>query len=253
MDLNDALRKIEKLLALAADERGDPNVAASAARQASKLMATFNLEHADVLAKTIERGEAEFAEEVSSANMKRDEKRKPLKKNPLWAGWLAVRVAQLNECQARYGWRAGPGAVVRFLGTRADVTVAKWMFDYLVGAMIAGCRRFQSGPITRTRAESDSYRKGFVLALCRALEEERKRRAGEMDSTVSGRALVVAKTAAVAAHFGPEQYQEERSVRASHGDAMRDGMRDGSRVDVARRAVGTNAGGSGALRLGSAA
>jgi hypothetical protein len=247
MDLDAILRRVQKLLAIAQDSRGDPNETAAAAAQAEKIMRKFNLDHAEVLAASLRRDASAAMDSVRvKASMKRDDpKRTLLTKPPKWASWLCFEVAMLYEVQVRYAWdRDMGGMVVEFCGVKSDVQVAGWTFDYLVGQMIAAVRAFGE----RHRADfarapdktaSDSYRKGFVMAMVRSLQDSRKGKQAELESHSAGRALVVAKDAAVQAHFGAFAYGEaKRPATISDTDAFRSGKADGARVDVARRAVG---------------
>lgn len=249
MDMSSILRRVNKLLAMAKDGRGDANEAAAAAAQAENIMRKFNIEHADLLAAEIKAGGAKFAKVQVSANMKRDDPSRPrLKRNPPWAGWLAIRVARCNDCDVRYGWNHDKGAIVEFCGFESDATVAGWMFEYLVQEMITGCKTYQR-TITRTKAESDSFRKGFVLAMCSKLSKLQTEKDAEMQQAVSSRALVVSKTQAIAEHFGEFKYGESRTVTSSVSSAYHAGSAAGSKVDVGRRGVGHSASAVGSKRL----
>lgn len=240
MDLEAILRRIRKLLAIAQDGRGDPNEAAAAAAQADKLMRKFNIDHADLLREQLKANGAGMATYECSANMKRgDPKRPPLKRNPLWAGWLGIRVANLNDCRVRFV-RTPTGAMVQFCGTTLDVQAAGFMFDYLVGQLIKGCRAFNSERL-RTKAESDSYRKAFVIALCDKLTTMKEEREAELKrgggATSSALALVNEKAKAIEEHFGAIKYGEGREATMSDHAATMRGFSDGQDVDVNVRGV----------------
>lgn len=236
-ELEAHMRRIAKLLAMANDGRGDPNEAAAAAAMAEKLMRKFNIDHADVLREQMKDGRSAFATVECSANMKRgDPKRPPLKRNPLWAQWLSIRVADLNDCKVRMGRRDPDGAILQFCGTSMDVQVAGFMFDYLVGELIKGVRKFNSECV-REKAEGDSYRKAFIIALCDKLDRINEERKEEMARTSSGTALVVAKEQALVEHFGPIKYGEAREPEMTRRDAAARGFHEGSSVDTNVRGV----------------
>lgn len=248
MDMTKLLERVRKLLAIANDTRANPNEAAAAAAQAENIMRKFNIDHADVLLKRVQRGEEEFDTVNVSAFMKRDvDNGHVQKRTPKWAGWLGVRVAKLNNCEVRYSWDDKRGSVVQFCGYKSDTQVAGWMFDYLLGCMINDVRAWQKAA-PRGKAESNSYREGFILAVCEKLRTLERERDAEMANTSAGTALVVAKAAAIAAHFGGFNYGKGKSASASDRDAFFAGQKAGARVDVGRRAVGTS-GGAGPLRL----
>lgn len=238
-DLSGVMRRIRKLLAIAEDGRGDPNEAIAAAGQAESLMRKFNLDHAAVLAADFKRKAVQFAAVRCSANMKRDDPKRPLlTRVPMWASWLGVRVARLNDCEMRFAFDpAKGGAVVEFCGTIADAEVSGWMFDYLVGELIRGCQRFNKER-TRNKAESHSYRMGFVLALCAGLVRMKEAKDAEFAVHSAGRALVLVKDQALVEHFGKFKYRKSNTKMRDAYAANR-GRSEGSQVDIARRAVGT--------------
>lgn len=241
-DMSSVMRRIEKLLAMANDGRGDANEAATAAAMAEKLMRKFNIEHADLLMKKVRAGEAQFATKSCSANMKRDDpSRPPLQKNPPWGQWLAYEVAKLNDCELRQGYTTR-GAVLNFLGFESDVQVAAWMFDYLVGELIKGCKAFNKAA-PRSKVESNSFRMGFIGVLQHKVRAMRKEKDAEMQQAVASRALVVSKTQALVEHFGEFKYKESSSNAKVSGNAYRDGAAAGSKVDVGRKGIGASAGG----------
>lgn len=251
-DTNDnagVMRRIQKLLNIANDGRGDPNEAAAAAGQAEKLMRKFNIEHADLLMKEIARGAGKFATFKCSANMKRDDPKRPrLQRNPSWASWLAYEVAKLNDCEIRQ-FMDHRGAVLGFLGFESDAQVAGWMFDYLVGELIKGCKTYQK-TAKRQKAESESFRRGFVLAMCGKIRKMREEKTAEMQQAVASRALVVSKTQALVEHFGEFKYKESKTTTNVVDDAFSAGRSAGSKVDVGRKGIGSTApqGNSGLLR-----
>lgn len=242
MDMSAILRRVEKLLAIAKDSRANPAEAAAAASQAEKIMRKFNLDHADILTREVREGSADFATADVYAAMKRGKhEHKASKKSPLWSGWLAIRVAKINDCQTRYVYPEGRPHV-RFYGIRSDVQVAAWMYDYLVSQMVQSVRAWQA-VAKRTKGESDSYRKAFVLTVCQKLRDIEKEREQEAAATSDGRALVLmdAKRQALAKHFGEENYKPGRTIELSNFNAAAAGARDGAKVDVGRRAVGNTA------------
>lgn len=257
MDLDATLRRIRKLLAIAADSRGDPHETAAAAAQAEKIMRKFNLDHADVLRAGMKRdGASAMASRRVKANMKRDDPgRTPLKRPPKWAGHLGFEVAMLHDVQVRYAHAPDMGgAVVEFRGFAADVEVAAWTFDYLVGQMILGvnahgaaCREEFGCPPSKTA--NAAFRDGFVSGLLLQLQRTRKEKDAEVAVHSAGTALVVAKQAAIAEHFGAVTYKEGTARQIRDGAAFLAGQEAGGRVDVARRAVGASAAGDASPRI----
>ena len=241
MDTTKILERVRKLLAIANDTRANPNEAAAAASQAENIMRKFNIDHADVLLKRVQSGEEEFDTVTVSAFMKRDvDNGHVQKRSPNWAGWLAVRVAKLNDCDVRVTWDPKRGAALQFCGYKTDAQVSGWMFDYLLTCMINDVRAWQRAE-RRTKVESNAYREGFILAVCDKLIKMQRERDAEMQTTSSSTALVVAKAAAVAERFGQAKYSQGKARSVKDVDAYVAGSSAGSRVDVGRRAVGTEA------------
>ena len=255
MDLEAILRRVQKLLAIAQDSRGDPNETAAAAAQAEKLMRKFNLDHADVIAADLKRNADDMMDSARvNANMKRDDaNRTVLKRPPKWAGWIAFEIAMLHDVHTRFAWDSRTGVVVEFCGIKSDVQVAAWMFDYLVGQMIVSVRNFgaqhrRDYGTAPDKVANNAYRDAFVSAMNSQLRALRKSKAAELEHHSSGTALVVAKKAAIEAHFGIFTYGTSKRPQIRDRDAHAAGAAAGRKVDVQRRAVASAD--SGALRLG---
>lgn len=244
MDMQKIMGRIRKLLAIAEDTRANPNEAAAAAHQAQTLMQKFQIDNADILLAKAQRAEGEeFATVDVAAKMKRnvDNGHKAMKL-PQWASWIAVRTAQLNDCNVIIANNPQHGAVARFQGFAADAQVAGWMYDYLLNCLIADLRRWQRAA-ARQKADSAAYRTAYALELCRKLLElDAARRADMTAASASAGALVVAKGNAVAAHFGAAKYGKSKSNAGTSGsaDAWHDGRAAGNRVDVNRRGLGNS-------------
>lgn len=227
--LQSAMRRAQKLLAIAGDDRANPNEAASAAAMAEKLMRKFSLEHADVMSAEFKK-EANFSSQDAACVMKKGKGHKP-KNVPPWAQWLAVPTAQLHDVQARNAYNAELGACIRFLGFTADVQLAAWSFDYLTTCVIRATRAFQK-EATRSKVESDSFRRGFVMALLTSLRNAIDAKAAELAESSAGTSLMIVKADAVAAHFGEVSYGSKASKAQIAGDAFHAGRVQGAQVNV---------------------
>jgi len=238
-DLSGVLRRVQKLLAIAQDSRANANEAAAAAAQAEKIMRKYQIDHADLLTKAFNAGTAEMASKTVRAFMKRDVDNGHIpSRTPTWAGWLAVATAKLHDCEVR--GTHDPKTyepVLEFIGFASDVEVAAWTFDYLVGAFVTELRLWQK-EAKRSKGESESYRRGFILALCAKLQQARREREAEMRVASASRALVVSKAQAVAAHFGATSYKDtKKAASVRDANAFRVGREAGSKVDVNRQAI----------------
>jgi len=245
-NLEGVMRRIRKLLAIAEDSRGDPNECAAAARMAESLMRKFEIEHAEVLTEKIRNaGEEAFDTVDLGAGM--DVKWKVSKASG-WAGLLGVAVAKLYDCQARYGIRSDGGKTIRFSGYKTDVEMCKYTYEFVVANMAAASRAYTKDIAFGARAEGESFRRGYILAVNSKLNELRREKQAEMQEAASSRALVVVKAQAVAQHFGEVRYGSAKST-TRQGEAFEQGRSQGSKLDVGRRGIGSSSS-NGTLRLG---
>jgi hypothetical protein len=239
-NLDSVMRRVKKLLAIAQDARGDANECAAAARMAESIMRKYEIEHADVISAEIKNAGAEAFDYCNiGAGMDVSWK---VKTASGWAGWLAVAVANLYECQARYGEVEGY-KTIKFSGYRTDVQMAKFTYEYIVNQMGAASREFTKNHTGEfgVRAEAESFRRGFIQACIASLKKLIEEKKAEMQEAASSRALVIVKSQAVAQHFGEVKYGASNS-KTRQGEAYDQGRTKGSQVDVTRRGVGHSGG-----------
>jgi hypothetical protein len=237
MENKDAiLRRIQKLLAIAQDDRANPNEAAAAAGMAERIMRKYQLENADVLAASLKIGDDLSTEDVVATAKTNGTATKVV---PPWVQFMASAIARLNECDAK-AVRIGRDIGLRFYGYSGDVLVSKWMLEYLVATTNRLCNEFKKTDHYAAvgRASVNSYRKGVSMGILSSLnaliaQKERERQA----EVATGTALVVVKKQAIAEKFGTFKYPE-KVVSSADGSAFRKGNADGKKVDVSRRAVG---------------
>ena len=85
------LRRIQKLLAIASDDRADPNEAAAAAGMAEKVMRKYQIDHAELIMTSLKQGHDLGTEDVIASAKTNGTK---VLKVPAWAGWIAVAVSR---------------------------------------------------------------------------------------------------------------------------------------------------------------
>lgn len=226
------MRRIQKLLAIAQDDRANPNEAASAAGMAERIMRKYQLEEADLIASTLRSGDdLDTADTVGGAKTNGT----PNKIVALWVNILAVQVAKLNACGVRSARTAEGKACVRFYGYSADVRVAKWTLDYLVATTNRLCNNFKQTPeyMQYGRCELNSYRTGVAVGISRAIKILIEKKISEELPT--GTSLVIIKYDAIAKKYGEFSYSRKKpSVR---GGSYATGVADGKSVNVNLRAV----------------
>lgn len=237
-NIDDVMRRVKKLLAVAEDGRGDPNEAATAAAMAERIMRKYQIEHADVIEVELKRGGESFGSVDVGTTL---DPEGFSKESSGWAGILAVAVAKLHDCQARYCWTQEHGKSLRFSGYKADADMARFTYVYLVRTMAAAGKQYAKAA-PRSRGECESFRRGFNAAMTSSLYAAARAKSKEMEEQASSRALVVIKRDAVAEHFGVIKYRKGGSFRTSSADAFTHGLEEGRKVDVTRRGVGVNGG-----------
>lgn len=266
-ELEAVLRRVQKLLAIAGDDRANPAEAAAAASMAEKVMRKYQLDHADVIAKELRGKTADLLEGYVFANMKRDDPaRPPLKTTPAWGQILAASIARLHDCDVRHGFAENKHgkieAALAFLGYGPDVKLCAWTFDYIVGELIKGVNHLQHQRKTARLYTDEGYhktvlsadkraaydfRQGFVTIVAirinrlhiEKMEEARR-------SAHSGRALVLASTklAAIKETYGePAPRREEDTTPKDNTDvaSWHAGASAGRSVDVRRNGIEGNA------------
>ena len=237
-NLDSVMRRIQKLLAIANDDRADPNEAAAAASMAEKVMRKYQLEHADVIMASLLKGDDLATAEVVATAKTNGTK---VKQVPLWANWLAVKVAEFNDVGARLGTTKGGEACVRFYGFSSDVQVAEWIFNYLVSTVNRLVDGYKDSADYRLNGRKvlNAYRQGVTTGILTKLLASIAEKKAEAESTAAttGRDLVVVKQNAIEKRFGDFGYSKKSKTSVQRGNAFSHGVRDGQKVDVTRRAV----------------
>lgn len=236
-NIDSVMRRIQKLLAIAEDGRGDPNEAASAASMAEKIMRKYQIEHADVILRALKNEQDCLSTADCVATAKTNGTK--VQQTPLWANWLAVGVAKFTEVGAR-GARTPKGeACIRFFGFKNDVQVAEWMYNYLVSTVNRLVNEFKetdSSYLVWGRKAANSYRLGVARGILHQLEKETVSKAEEMTSA-TGTALVLAKKQAITERWSDVFETKPSKTSVARGSAFASGMRDGATVDIHRRGV----------------
>ena len=126
---------------------------------------------------------------------------------------------------------------MRYSGYKSDTQVAAWTHLYVVNQMVKSLRQYQREHGS-TRQESESFRKGFIVAVVKNIRQAITEKTAEMANSSSSQQLVIVKAQAVAERFG-RAATKTMSASAS-GDAFARGHAQGSQLDVSRRGLATN-------------
>jgi len=114
-----------------------------------------------------------------------------------------------------------------------------YSFNLMHGSRCYGCYGSGYKLTKRDKAQSNSYRQGFVLSVCRSLQALTEQKNEEQQAASNGRELVLIKMQAVTAQFGEARYGTKKHAISDTG-AFAAGKVDGRKVAVDRRAVGNN-------------
>jgi hypothetical protein len=244
------LRRVQKLLAIAQDSRANEHEALAAARQAETIMRRYQIDHADVIATSIKRGEDLGTEDVV---VTAKDNGTAVEKVPSWCSFLAVRIGELHDCPirfARVSTKKGLEQAVRFHGYTADVKVAGWMLQYLVDTVNRLCKEYRKHPryITGGRSVMNAYRHGVVQGIMNSLVALKREKDAEMQVAVASRALVVVKANAIKEQYGDFSYRKA-NTKIADDYAFSDGARDGRAVNVRQTALNGPNTSTGTLRI----
>lgn len=233
-ELQAVMRRVQKLLAIAADSRANPAEAASAARMAERVMRKYQLEHADVVAEQLKSMDNFHHEEVSPTL---DLDAAGAHRVPLWSQSLGNYIAAFMDCKFCLAIDRSGLRNLRYMGIRSDVTVALWLHRYIVSNLNRCAEQFVAEHPGARKAHTSSFRRGYVAAVCLALDEATQEKRAEMQAESGSRALVVAKDRAVADHFGEWAPKNRKPSPPASTEAHLMGVAEGKKLDVKRRAI----------------
>ena len=224
--MDDVKSKIEKLLAMANDGRGNEFEAEAALRQARKLMAKHNIDAAELSARTGEAPRYNWHRVSVPAGAP-----KPVESLPAWFSQLALGIARFTDCHVSAKYIPGHGACASFGGDEPDVIYAVWIAKHLRDTI-----RRESADYRGTRSDREDFRLGMagrLIERMRALKAESDAELREA-RTASGTALAVVdnKIAMRDEAFGVQRVRQGRGRRLGHG--ARDGRDAGNSVGFGR-------------------
>ena len=250
-ELDSVIRRIQKLLAIAQDDRANPHEASAAAGQAEKLMRKYQIDNADLIVNEI-KTDKDALETVDVRADAITNGTKP-KEVPPWAGILSAAIARVNDCGAMVVTTPELGRCVRFYGYKSDVLVAKWMMDYLLStiARLAKAYRETDDYKINGRGVLADYRKGIVYGITANINKIIAEREAELaKATVTGRGLMVVKQDAIVAKYGEVFRTKKSKSSVRRADTYGRGMEAGRKIDINRRGL-QNSSSSGQLRIGN--
>ncbi len=226
-NLESILRRIEKLLAIAGDHRGDPNEAAAAAHQAERMMRKFQIDHADVVESQLAKKGESFASLDVAPSL--DLTSSSSGRKAAWAGLLGVAIAKLNDCQCRYVRALNGEKSLRFSGYAPDAQICRYTWMMVVNSLIAAT------PKGIGADGANAFRQGYIASVCASLKAALREKKKTIPS--DGQSLLVIKSAAVAGYFGSVRYVRSNQRETSNLSAFVAGQKAGAQLDIGRKGV----------------
>jgi hypothetical protein len=247
MDADKALERIRKLLAVAKDSRANEGEAANAAAMAARLMAKFDLEEADVLAKEADEGRADVVQEtIEDTEFDKD--------LPAYYNRFATFLSDLFHCHAKVQRDARGKLRFQVFGYSKDVAVVRWLFLYVHDqANKLADERWKSEQLpmlkaagiplhaSRRRGWKNGYKAGIMVNVGVRIHEvyhEAVAAAGHADGeikTSDGRSLSIVKRDQIARAFkeqGEEDFKYDKARRAMPTLGFQDGLEDAGKVKI---------------------
>jgi hypothetical protein len=239
MQLEKIRARIQKLLAMAQDS-SSPHEAAIGAERIQKLMAKFNLDMADVIAK-------ELQDEDNLVHVDREFQYKRI---PAHIQWIEVTIAHAFNCevQRRYKNRNGIDYdVTEIFGYKTDVEVVKSLCTYICGQLDVMAKRVKVPENYRrfdyARRYMADWRKGAAKEICDRIEsfygsgEVTENRAANASIVGSQSALATLKKDAIRRKFGQFRYSTSTTKYYTH-DGLAAGGQAASAIDINRKISG---------------
>lgn len=226
MSKEKTIKRVQKLLAMAADG-SSPHEAAIAAKRARKLMDEYQLTVSDLA----HSDDSEFGTAQTGSKRRFTAK---------WEQSLAVRVAEYNDCVVAFVLVDGTKQLVdfEFRGMTADADMARVMFRYLVENGKRLCSHYiKSCGFKRYNARlGTEYKDAYSNEIRRRLQDLIDERSKVQMS--DGKSLMIVKQDLVEQKFGKPKYGTYR--KRSHSD----------REAIEARIHGTQAGRTAQIHLG---
>jgi len=216
MDKDQAIRKAQKLMAVAMDSRGNENEAERALVQAEALMRKFGIEQADV-ASSQAASDFDWAQAFHPYGPPKN----PAKSCPKWFQFLATGIATFTDTIVRMHYDPERGYGVGFYGDRADTLFAQWLAEYLKTCVWSALEQARRQHPEWRRTEPEDFRKAMAGRLSERMRILRHDRDAEFATAVThqgiGTALVLVtdKLERRNTEFGAPEYRQSRVTTRS--------------------------------------
>ncbi len=234
-DKDKIIEKIKKMLALS--KSANEHEAALAASKAKEMLDNHNLEMAEIDEADIEVDKYSILDDRYNKNeTEREEHREKGHNWPVWKRRLVGAIANNMDLGFYIGVTYKKSYTKMMLvGTKTDVQVAEYLLIYLVRQIKTLTRKYakDSGINNRLEYYKNSYRLGIIRTLENRFIEMKHTSHIKMESTSTGKDLVVVKNGAIEKELSKLDFSKFRS-RSSiiNTDAYGKGQSDGKDISI---------------------
>ncbi len=225
MDKEQAIRKAQKLMAVAMDGRGNDNEAERALAQAEALIRKFGIEQAEIAST-----KASTCFDWADAFHAYGPPKNPARSCPRWFQFISTGVANFTDTIVRLHYDAAHGYGVGFYGDRADTLFAQWLVGYLKANVWEALNAAHRQHPEWSRSDMEDFRKAMAARLSSRMGDLRRERDAEFAASANkqgtGKALVLVtdKLAKRNAEFGSPKYKRScitvRDQMAAHKGSL---------------------------------
>lgn len=230
MDKDQAIRKAQKLMAVAMDGRGNDNEAERALAQAESLIRKFGIEQGEI-AGTKAQSDFDWANAFHAYGPPKN----PAKSCPKWFQIISTGVAYFTDTIVRLHYDETLGYGVGFYGERVDILFAQWLAGYLKSSVWEALNAAHRHHPEWNRSDMEDFRKAMAVRLSSRMRDLRQERDAEFGAAPSvqgsGTALVLVadKLAKRDEQFGSPKYKNT-SVTVRDRTAAHKGSLAGDRI-----------------------
>ena len=171
MDKDQAIRKAQKLMAVAMDGRGNDNEAERALAQAETLIRKFGIEQAEI-ASTKAAVDFDWADAFHAYGPPNN----PAKSCPRWFQFVSTGVAYFTDTIVRLHYDPTHGYGVGFYGDRADTLFAQWLVGYLKAKVWDALNVAHRQHPEWNRSDMEDFRKAMAARLSSRMRDLRQER-----------------------------------------------------------------------------
>jgi hypothetical protein len=223
------VEKIKKLLRLARDKAASPAEAAIALERALELMARHNVEISEL---DLDAETERFVSERVRVGARLSEAKYLI--TNLVITFFPVKIT-LHEKRTIKGWRMVTEKDLVFMGTEQDVAIARYVFDFLVGASSRAMSTYVAGEKKARRRVTPRKKAGFLQGWIYGVAS-RLKPATQSAALGEGKAIILKRRETALAAYAREQFPNagavDREKKKTNDDALTAGWIEGRKTSI---------------------